>query len=100
MTAFTQAQFPTNIITIEQGAHFFCALLYDLHKKSKYQETHSSDLTPYITAQQGLAADETERIIYRVSFEMHPEYRTSTNKIWMDTLAFADATIPNRFLTI
>jgi hypothetical protein len=34
MTAFTQTQFPTNIITIEQGAHFFCALLYDLHKKS------------------------------------------------------------------
>ena len=100
MTAFTPSQIPaTGITLLEQSAHWHLALLYDLHKNDKYQEASSSELTPFITAKQGLAADETERIIYRVSFEMHPEYRTSTNKIWLDTLAFANATIPTRYLS-
>jgi hypothetical protein len=49
MTAFDPStQFPAGITTVEQGAHFFLALLYDLHKTDKYQEMSSSELTPYL----------------------------------------------------
>lgn len=77
---------------------YSCSLLYDLFGGSLYKEVQGGELTPYVTAQQGRAADGTERLIYRVSFQMHPEWRTSTNKIWQDTLEFAEATIPARYL--
>lgn len=98
MANLTLAQVPTNIVTAEALGVYSMALLYDLFGGTKYQEVSGTELTPYVTSQMGRAADGTERIIFRASFELHPEWRTSTNKIWLDVLEFAEATVPARYL--
>lgn len=99
MANLTLAQIPANVGgSAESLGSYSCALLYDLYGGSLYKEVQGAENTPYVTAQQGRAADGTERLIYRVSFQMHPEWRTSTNKIWQDTLEIAEVTIPARYL--
>jgi hypothetical protein len=92
------AQIPTTATaTAEALGVYSCSLLYDLFGNTNYREVQGADLTPLVSAQQGRAADGTERLIYRVAFQLHPEWRTSVNKIWQDTLEFAEAEIPNRY---
>jgi hypothetical protein len=98
MTNLALSSVPTNIVTAEALGVYSLSLLYDLFGGTNYQEVPSSDLTPLVSAQQGRAGDGTERLIYRASFQMHPEWRTSTNKVWMDVLEYAEATVPARYL--
>lgn len=91
-------QIPPQIVTAEQLGCYACSLLYDLFGRREYREVQNADLTPLVTAQQGKAADDSERLIYRVSFQMRNDWRTSTNRVWMDTIEFAEATIPPGYL--
>lgn len=99
MANLTLAQVPANVSgSAESLSMYSCSLLYDLYGGSLYQEVSGEAPTPYVTAQQGRAGDGTERLIYRIAFQLHPEWRTSVNKIWTDTLEFAEVTIPARYL--
>lgn len=99
MADLTLAQIPTTVGgSAESLGMYSCSLLYDLFGGSLYQEVPGAENTPYVTAQQGRAGDGTERLIYRVSFQLHPEWRTSVNKIWQDTIEFQEVTVPARYL--
>lgn len=98
MAALLTENIPSGIVTAESHAVYFMSLLYDLFGGTNYQEVPGNDLTPLVSAQMGRAGDGTMRLIYRGSFKMHPEWATSTNKVWMDVLPYAEATIPARYL--
>lgn len=98
MTDLIAAQIPpAAVTTVERAAIYHLSLLYDLFGGTPYQEVAGEALTPLITAQQGRAGDGTERLIYRVSLQLHPEWRTSTNAIWVDSIAFGNPAIPARY---
>ena len=73
---------PTDGMTLfEQQLHYHLALAYDLFGNEKHKESSDSGLVPRVTAKQGKSAEDKETIIYRVALEMHPDWRTSTNRI-------------------
>lgn len=98
MTDLVQTQIPDAINTVEGLASWNLALLYDLFGGRMYQEVQGDDLTALVTAQGGRAGDGTERLIYRVSLQLHPDWRTSPNPIWMDTIEYAEVAIPTRYI--
>lgn len=89
---------PAALETVERAAVYFQSILYDLYGGRVYREVANGDLTPVITSQQGRADDGTERLIFRPSLQLNPEWRTSENPIWLDTLPFGDAIVPARYL--
>lgn len=99
MTALDLATIPQNIATAESLAAWNLAMLYDLYGSSTYQEVPGAEMTSLVTAMVGKAYEGTQRIIYRASFQLHPEWQTSPNKLWDDVLSFpGDAIIPARYL--
>lgn len=99
MTTFAPANLPASVDTLEKLALWSLGALYQLHKKNEYQESDASPLVPVITAQDGLAANETERIIFRVSLPLTDTWRESTTKFWQEGLEISSVAIPTRFLS-
>lgn len=98
MVAFNvSTDLPTNLQTVEQVAAWALSVLYALHKSDVYPELDNSPLTPIITGQKGMAADETERVIYRISLPLAADYETSSNPLWEDVQAYSSAVVPARF---
>lgn len=90
---------PQNIATVEGHAAWSFLTLYDLYHSSTYQELAGQELTALVTAMVGRSYDGTHRLICRASFQLHPEFATSTNKLWDDVLKFpGEPIIPARFL--
>jgi hypothetical protein len=98
MTTFVPANLPTSVNTVEKLALWSLGVLYQLHKNDRYQESEAAPLIPIITAQDGLAADKKEHIIFRVSFILSDTWRESTTKFWQEGQDFADVPIPPAFL--
>ncbi|HSP30455.1 MAG TPA: hypothetical protein VLO13_00315 [Halomonas sp.] len=99
MTTFAPANLPASVNTVEKLAAWANGVLYQLHKNTRYQESDDSPLVPVITAQDGLAADKSERIIFRASLPLSPEWRTQTTKFWQEAQEISNAAIPPSFLT-
>jgi hypothetical protein len=99
MAALTLAQIPANVGgSVESLTMYSCSVLYDMYGGTRYQEIPGDELTPLVTSQVGRAGDGTERLIYRVSLHLHPDWRTSANSIWLDTLQYSAAIVPARYL--
>lgn len=99
MTAFTSANLPSTINTVEKLAAWSCGILYQLHKNSRYQESDESPLVPLVTAQDGLAADKTERVIFRLSLPLQDEWRTTPGDFYNLVNDMSNAGIPPSFLS-
>lgn len=98
MTAFDPAtQLPADIDTVEKAAHYFLSILYRLHKEDNYQRVPNQSREPLVTNVIGLDAEGQERAIYTVSLPMHPDYQTSVNPVFIDTLEFGSGSIPVAF---
>lgn len=89
---------PAALETVERAAVYFSSILYDLYGGRQYQEVAGGALTPLVTSQQGRADNGTERLIFRPSFQLAPDWRTSVNPIWLDVIDFADTEVPQRYL--
>jgi hypothetical protein len=99
MTAIIVSEIPPAALeTVERAAIYFNSILYDLYGGTRYQEVSGDVLTPLVTAQQGRAGDGTERLIYRPALQLQPDWRTSTNPIWLDSVPFGDVAVPARYL--
>ncbi|MBW4482908.1 MAG: hypothetical protein KME14_10225 [Tildeniella torsiva UHER 1998/13D] len=99
MTDVTTSQIPSTVNTVEKLAAWSLGILYQLHKRRKYQEADESPLVPLITAQDGLAADEKERVIFRVSLPMQDEWRTIPGDFYSLVEDLSNAPIPPSFLS-
>lgn len=98
MTGFAPAFIPASVDTVEKLAVWSLGILYQLHKNTRYQESDAAPLIPRVTAQDGLAANGEECIIFRVSIPLSPTWRESTSKFFVEALEIADASIPPAFL--
>ncbi|NJL48738.1 MAG: hypothetical protein HC929_16220 [Leptolyngbyaceae cyanobacterium SM2_5_2] len=85
--------------TLEKLVIWANAALYQLHKNTRYQESDSSPLVPVATAQDGLAADKSERVIFRVSVPLSDDWRNQSTKIWQEAKEISNAAIPTLFLS-
>lgn len=99
MVAFAPANLPASVDTVEKVALWSLGILYQLHKNDRYQESDAAPTIPFITAQDGLAADKSERIIFRASLPLSSDWRSQTTKFWQEGQEFASGlTIPTSFL--
>ncbi|MEA5447319.1 hypothetical protein VB780_01980 [Leptolyngbya sp. CCNP1308] len=98
MTTFAPANLPASVNTVEKLAMWSLGILYQLHKNSRYQESEAAPLVPLITAQDGLAADKSERIIFRSSLPLSDSWREQTTKFWQESQEISNAAIPTSFL--
>jgi len=98
MSAFSTADIPVSVTTLEELVLWACGAFYQLHKNTRYQESDNAALIPIVTMQDGLAADKTERAIFRVSIPMNDGWRVSSNKFFLEGLEVANAAIPAAFL--
>jgi len=98
MSAFATANLPATVNTLEKLIVWALCALYQLHKNTRYQESDSAPLIPRITAQDGLAANGEECIIFRVSIPLSQTWRESTTKIFQEALEVSNAAIPPAFL--
>ncbi|HZG37110.1 MAG TPA: hypothetical protein VEZ50_00390 [Nodosilinea sp.] len=99
MTTFVPANLPANVNTVERLAVWSLGILYQLHKNSRYQESDAAPLVPLVTAQDGLAANNTERIIFRASLPLSDAWRSQTTKFWQESQEISNAAIPTSFLS-
>jgi hypothetical protein len=100
MTALNKStQIPAGITTLEEIIAWSLLTFYNLQKNTKYLEADDSALIPVITCQQGLAADKTERLIFRVSLELDPAFITGNLKLWDYVKELATTTIPADYTT-
>jgi hypothetical protein len=99
MTTYAPANLPVTVNTIEKLAAWSCGILYQLHKNSRYQESDEAPLVPLVTAQDGLAANKTERVIFRLSLPMADEWRTTTGDFYTQVAEISNAGIPSSFLS-
>jgi len=99
MTAFVPANMPASVNTVEKVALWSLGILYQLHKNSRYQESEAAPLVPFLTAQDGLAADKSERIIFRASLPLSDTWRQQTTKFWQEGQEISNAAIPTSFLS-
>lgn len=98
MTLFVPANLPSTIVTVEGVAVWSLGILYQLHKFSKYQESEAAPMIPIITAQDGVAADKQEHIIFRSSFTLSNDWREKTTPFYREVQEFSNAPIPVLFL--
>lgn len=98
MVAIDPTKIPPTILTAEGRAAYHLAILHDMFGEEKYAELPGQEMTKLVTCMVGKAYDGTHRLIYRASFELHPNWSTSGNKLWDDVLPYASATIPARYL--
>jgi hypothetical protein len=99
MTAFAPANLPASVNTVEKLAAWSNGILYQLHKNTRYQESDDAPLVPVITAQDGLAANASERIIFRASIPLSDTWRSQTTKFWQEVQEISNAAIPTSFLS-
>jgi hypothetical protein len=99
MTTFATSNLPSSVNTVEKLAAWANGILYQLHKNTRYQESDGSPLVPLVTAQDGLAADKTERIIFRASIPLSDTWRSQTTKYWQEVQEISNVSIPTSFLT-
>lgn len=98
MSGFNAASdLPPSINTLEKLAMWTNGALYDLHKNSEYQESDGQPLVKRVTAQDGLAADKKEYVIFRVSLPITDTWRTSSNPFWAEATELTTAPIPDHF---
>jgi len=100
MTVFNKTtDLPASVDTVEKLAFWVLQALYEMHKLNEYGEV-VGEQTPIITFQQGLAADETERGIFRVSLPMASNWAVSGLKLWRNTQNIANsASVPAAYKT-
>jgi len=98
MSAFATANLPASVDTLEKLIVWACGAFYQLHKNDRYQESDSSPLIPIVTAQDGLAADKTERVIFRLSIQLLDTWREDTLPMFAQAQAASNAAIPSGFL--
>lgn len=90
---------PASIDTIEKLAFWVLQALYEMHKNDTYGEV-IGEQTPFITFQQGLSAEGTERGIFRVSLAMSSNWASTGLKLWRNTLNVgASASVPASYKT-
>lgn len=100
MTVFNKTtDLPASVDTVEKLATWVLLLLYKLHKTETVLEADEVGLVPLVTLQQGLAADETERLIFRLSLQLNADWATNGAKLWTQTTIFREAVIPAQFKT-
>lgn len=98
MTVFDKTtDLPASVNTLEKLCCWALLVAYKLHKNDSYPETATTGLTPIVTLQQGLAENETERLIFRISLPLNADWATSALKLWTQTEVLANATIPTSF---
>lgn len=98
MTVFDKTtDLPATVNTLEKLVAWSLLCAYKLHKNDTYTETDTTGQTPLITLQQGLAANETERLIFRVSVPLNADWATSAAKLWTQVEVFANSAIPVSF---
>lgn len=92
---------PAAIDTLEKAAAHSLMTLFDLYKGIEYKEATGtsldSGLAPLIDQSVISAADGTQRVIFRVAFEVDPAYVTDAGKLWTFINAFGNATVPAAF---
>ncbi|MFQ4134756.1 hypothetical protein PGN35_000380 [Nodosilinea sp. PGN35] len=98
MTAFAPDNLPASVNTVEKLALWSLGILYQLHKNSRYQESEAAPLVPFVTAQDGLAADKSERIIFRASLPLSDTWREQSTKYWQEGQEISNTGIPPAFL--
>lgn len=98
MTAFATANIPANVDTLEKLIVWACGAFYSLHRFTEYKESDLTGLIPIITAQDGVAADKSERVIFRVAMPLNPEWRESATKIFQEAQVVSSAPIPAAYL--
>lgn len=98
MTALLPANIPPAVNTVEKLALWSLGILYQLHKNNRYQESEAAPLIPLVTAQDGLAADKNERIIFRISMPLNQNWRESSGPFWLEGTEIANAPIPPQYL--
>ena len=85
-------------MTLEQLGAYSLLALYDLFGNTKFQQTAGEELSPLVYALTGRAYDGTQRLVVHAAFQLHPEWASSTNKLWDEVLPFAEVNIPTRYL--
>lgn len=99
MPGFVPENMPTSVDTLEKVAAWSLGALYQLYKNEKYPESDGSPLVPFITAQDGLAADKKEHIIFRISLELSDDWRSKSSKFWQEIQPYPGGpSIPTSFL--
>ncbi|WOD37367.1 hypothetical protein [Nodosilinea sp. E11] len=98
MTAFNPAtDLPASVNSLSKLVGWANGAFYQLHKATDYQESVGGILVPVVTAQDGLAANKTERIIFRVSLELEDTWRASPQPFWVNVRSISTAAIPTQY---
>jgi hypothetical protein len=100
MTAFNKTtDLPASIDTLEKLAFWALQALYEMHKNEEYGEV-VGEQTPIITFQQGLAAEGTERGIFRYSAPMASNWASSGLKLFRNATNVGNsASVPIAYKT-
>jgi hypothetical protein len=97
MTAFSTADLPASVNTLEKLVAWANGAFYDLHKNTEYQESEGAALVPIVTMQDGKAANKTERVISRVSLEVADNWRTDSQPFWVNVQSVSSVAIPSDY---
>lgn len=98
MTAFTKAQIPPEVDTIEKLVVWSAMMLNQLYRT---QTAIEGDGQPQRVAQFGpyfVTNDNTTRALLRVSVQLDNNYGSSGNKLWEEVQDLGIADIPADFL--
>lgn len=98
MTAFTTANLPASINTLEKLVGWANGAFYSLHRNTEYQESKGGVLVPIATMQDGKAANKTERVISRVSLHLADNWREDSQPFWVNIQDVTTAGIPADYL--
>lgn len=98
MTAFNKTtDLPSSVDTLEKLAFWSLQAIYEMHKNDDYGEI-SGEQTPVITFQQGLAAEGSERGIFRISLPMANNWASTGLKLWRNATVLGNsASVPAAF---
>jgi hypothetical protein len=99
MTAFTAANIPTQINTLERLAAWACLALHRINPTQAILEVPNT--SPEKVAQAVLinADDDSIRLVTRIAFKVDPAYIESTDKFWLNVQEFSNTTLPTAFTT-
>lgn len=98
MTAFTKAQIPNEVNTIEKLVVWGAMMLNQLYRT---QTAIEGDGVPQRVAQFGpyfVPNDNTTRALLRVSVQVNNDYASSGNKLWEEVQDLGISAIPDDFL--
>ncbi|MGB3199870.1 MAG: hypothetical protein WBA99_03150 [Nodosilinea sp.] len=97
MTAFTTSMIPASVNSLEKLVAWSNGAFYSLHRNTEYQETEGGILVPIVTAQDGKAANKTERFITRTSTQLTDNWREDPQPFWVNAVTISSAEIPTAF---